>query len=270
MAARRRPPPSRLLLSSSCLLIMLSPGRFAAAAEAGGEQSTVAGGSMNMVSGDFDFGSTALSASKGRAFAQSSRVNQNFLRRGTRADIERIYIERLLGRRGPDDWLLAGSDAWVERRTCVHRPPSACGRCSPSDSCACDCSKLDREAAELRERIAIADGSLSFFAFPVCVFFVGLSRHVVSFPLVFWTACLRNFNIEECERFARQHRQVVFAFCVSHPALFLIQWPAARPYSHRDGGPRLPDLLWAALPVHGKCMTCTRHLPLLAVSRPVF
>jgi hypothetical protein len=94
----------------------------------------------------FDFGNSALDASKGRNMATTSRVNQNFLRRGTRSDLERIYIERLLGRRGPEDWLLAGSEAWTARR-----------------------AKLDREAAELRERIAIGD------------------------------ACTRDFNIEECE-----------------------------------------------------------------------
>ena len=82
----------------------------------------------------FDFGSSGLKEAKGRNLEMTSRVNQNFLRRGTRADLERIAIERLVGRRGPDDWLLAGSDAWLERR-----------------------EKVNREAAELRERVAIAD-----------------------------------------------------------------------------------------------------------------
>ena len=125
-------------------------------------------GIQQVQSGNFEFGSTALDASKGRTFTATSRVNQNFLRRGTRADLERIHIERLLGRRGKDDWLLAGSDSWLERR-----------------------KKLDREAMELRERIAIAE------------------------------ACLRDYNIEECEYSALLPRQSQYVPCAgSHvPAL---------------------------------------------------
>jgi len=82
----------------------------------------------------FDFGSSAMQSTKGAHYAKTSRVNQNFLRRGTRADLERIHIERLLGKRGPDDWLMAGSDQWIARRT-----------------------RLDNEALELRERLAILD-----------------------------------------------------------------------------------------------------------------
>lgn len=115
-------------------------------ASAGTGSNTGVDGIASVSPEQYAFGSTALDASKGRNYAQTSRINQNFRRRGTRADLERIHIERLLGRRGKDDWLLAGSDAWLERR-----------------------KKLDREAAELRERIAIAD------------------------------ACLKNFSIEECE-----------------------------------------------------------------------
>ena len=108
---------------------------------------------------NMDFGSSALTQAKGRNLQTTSRVNQNFLRRGTRADLERIAIERLMGRRGPNDWLLAGSDAWLERR-----------------------QKLDREAAELRERLAIAD------------------------------ACARDFTLEECKSLAR-------SLSLRHPVL---------------------------------------------------
>ena len=137
MAPPPRPVSATLLLGAVAACCLCGRSTVTAgedAGGAGGTQGEVGNSGMVQMSGDFDFGSTKLHASKGRSFAQTSRVNQNFLRRGTRGDIERIHIERLLGRRGPDDWLLAGSDAWVERR-----------------------QKLDREAMELRERIAIAD-----------------------------------------------------------------------------------------------------------------
>lgn len=153
-----------------------------ARASAGGGQLTnpEVDGIASVSAADYAFGSTALDASKGRTFAQTSHINQNFLRRGTRADIERIHIERLLGRRGPDDWLLAGSDAWLTRR-----------------------DKLDREAMELRERIAIGD------------------------------ACLRSFNIEECECLLWHVRDSCFAWQrnASHSVcvpVHVLNAPAAR------------------------------------------
>eukprot|EP01048_Picozoa_sp_COSAG05_P031950 COSAG05_NODE_11955_length_489_cov_0.779487_2_plen_56_part_01 len=42
------------------------------------------------------------------AAAMSSKPNAHFLRRGTRTILELIHIERLTGRRGPDDWMVAG------------------------------------------------------------------------------------------------------------------------------------------------------------------
>jgi hypothetical protein len=144
MQQRRRP----FLAAVLAFLVLDLPGggRVAEGQSAQAQaQDAMAQSGIAMTQG-FDFGNSALDASKGRNMATTSRVNQNFLRRGTRSDLERIYIERLLGRRGPEDWLLAGSEAWTARR-----------------------AKLDREAAELRERIAIGD------------------------------ACTRDFNIEECE-----------------------------------------------------------------------
>ena len=144
MQQRRRP----FLAAVLAFLVLDLPGggRVAEGQSAQAQaQDAMAQSGIAMTQG-FDFGNSALDASKGRNMATTSRVNQNFLRRGTRADLERIAIERLMGRRGPDDWLLAGSDAWLARR-----------------------AKLDREAAELRERIAIAE------------------------------ACTKDFNIEECE-----------------------------------------------------------------------
>ena len=70
-------------------------------------------------------------------------INQNFLRRGTRADLERVHIERLIGRRAPDDWLLAGSLEWLKRR-----------------------DKLDLEAAQLRERLRMVDECAKWSAIP--------------------------------------------------------------------------------------------------------
>ena len=70
-------------------------------------------------------------------------INQNFLRRGTRADLERIHIERLIGKRAPDDWLLAGSLEWLKRR-----------------------DKLDLEAAQLRERLRMVDECAKWSAIP--------------------------------------------------------------------------------------------------------
>lgn len=122
----------------TCVVLQLARG--GGAAEVGDmqgmAQDAMAESGIAMVKGFdlFDFGSSGLKEAKGRNLEMTSRVNQNFLRRGTRADLERIAIERLVGRRGPDDWLLAGSDAWLERR-----------------------EKVNREAAELRERVAIAD-----------------------------------------------------------------------------------------------------------------
>ena len=119
----------------TCVVLQLARG--GGAAEVGDmqgmAQDAMAQSGIAMVQG-FDFGSSSLKEAKGRNLEMTSRVNQNFLRRGTRADLERIAIERLVGRRGPDDWLLAGSGAWLERR-----------------------EKVNREAAELRERVAIAD-----------------------------------------------------------------------------------------------------------------
>lgn len=123
----------------TCVVLQLARG--GGAAEVGDmqgmAQDAMAESGIAMVKGVdlFDFDSSGLKGAKGRKnLEMASRVNQNFLRRGTRADLERIAIERLVGRRGADDWLLAGSDAWLERR-----------------------EKLNREAAELRERVAIAD-----------------------------------------------------------------------------------------------------------------
>lgn len=39
-----------------------------------------------------------------------------FLRRGARFDLERFHIEKMIGRRGDDDWLTAGSAEWLLRR----------------------------------------------------------------------------------------------------------------------------------------------------------
>jgi hypothetical protein len=145
-----RRPPLGLLLAFLVLELPGSGRLFVDGQDGGAAQQAQAQDAMGQsgiaMTQGFDFGNSALDASKGRNMATTSRVNQNFLRRGTRSDLERIYIERLLGRRGPEDWLLAGSEAWTARR-----------------------AKLDREAAELRERIAIGD------------------------------ACTRDFNIEECE-----------------------------------------------------------------------
>ena len=146
-----RRPPLGLLLAFLVLELpgsgrrLFVDGQDGGAAQQAQAQDAMAQSGIAMTQG-FDFGNSALAASKGRNMATTSRVNQNFLRRGTHSDLERIYIERLLGRRGPEDWLLVGSEAWTARR-----------------------AKLDREAAELRERIAIGD------------------------------ACTRDFNIEECE-----------------------------------------------------------------------
>jgi hypothetical protein len=50
-----------------------------------------------------------------------------------RADLERIHIERLLGRRSLSDWMLAGSQQWLVRR-----------------------EKLDKQRKELEEMLLIA------------------------------------------------------------------------------------------------------------------
>ena len=55
------------------------------------------------------------------AASMSSKPNAHFLRRGTRATLELIHIERLTGRRSKRDWLLAGSSAWLERRDQLER-----------------------------------------------------------------------------------------------------------------------------------------------------
>ena len=154
-------------------------------------QDAMAGSGIAMTQG-FDFGSSVLTQTKGRNLQQTSRVNQNFLRRGTRADLERIAIERLMGRRGPDDWLLAGSDAWIARR-----------------------QKLDREAMELRERIAIAD------------------------------ACNKDARIEECKSFAPMCRCCVCSPAYSRPTSLQHINSCVR----RDGGLRLCHFLRAAASV---------------------
>ncbi len=150
---------------------------------------------------NMDFGNSALKQAQGRNLQTTSRVNQNFLRRGTRADLERIAIERLMGRRGPDDWLLAGSDAWLERR-----------------------QKLDREAAELRERIAIAD------------------------------ACARDPGLEECKSPARCLRHPVLVWSLDSPPRSLWWSPRTsvrHEHNRRDGGPWLRHFLRAAVSVYG-------------------
>ncbi len=128
----------------ACLVLYLPRDGGAQDSQQAMAQDAMASSGIAMTQG-FNFGNSALKESKGRNLQTTSRVNQNFLRRGTRADLERIAIERLMGRRGKDDWLLAGSDAWLERR-----------------------AKLDREAMELRERIAIADACAKDFLLEEC------------------------------------------------------------------------------------------------------
>lgn len=63
-----------------------------------------------------DFGNAMTETTAAKMAGMSSRPNAHFLRRGSRTDLERIHIERLTGKRGPHDWLLAGSKQWVQRK----------------------------------------------------------------------------------------------------------------------------------------------------------
>lgn len=73
-----------------------------------------------MVEG-LDFRGAITETTASAAAAYSSKANAHFLRRGTRADLERIHIERLLGKRATHDWMIAGSKPWLERRAVLEQ-----------------------------------------------------------------------------------------------------------------------------------------------------